>query len=392
MRFYYKAVRPDNRIVEGEVDAQGSSEAISKVASQGLRPILIKPIKSVRFDIKLFSGQRVTLEDKVFITKYLSLMLKVGTDLFKAIDILVEDFDKPAVKTLLLEIRSNLEKGQPFYTTFAHYPKVFSPVFVNLIKAGEVSGNLERVFDQLSVSLEKEKDLNSKIKASLTYPVILFFASILILVLLVSFSLPKIANVFLSGGMNPPPFSKIVFTVGLFIGDNLTWILLLLVVFLFGGWFALFKTLTGRKLLYNFALKIPVIKKVIKEISLQRFAATLSSLLTSGLPIIESIEITAQSVGMPELKSALLRISKEGIAKEPVFPKVVSNLVAVSEKSGHIESILTTLADFYAKEIESSVKSLVSFIEPIMLMLIGVVVGVIALAVIVPVYQLTSSF
>ena len=402
MRFYYKAVRPDSRIAEGEIEAQGSSEAIAKVASMGLKPILIKPIKRFSFQVGALVHQKITLEDKVFITKYLSLMLKVGTDLFKAIDILIEDFDKPAVKSLLLEVRSSLEKGQPFYTTFAHYPKIFSQVFVNLIKAGEVSGNLERVFDQLSTSLEKERELNSKIKSSLTYPIILFFASILVLVLLVSFSLPKIATVFLSGGMNPPTFSRIVFTVGLFIGNHLALILSLLGLLIFGGFLFFFKTLVGKKFLFNLALRLPVINRVLKEISLQRFAATLSSLLSSGLPIIEALEITADSVGLPELKNALLRISREGITrgltvgeafrKEPFFPKVVSNLIAVSEKSGHIENILATLADFYAKEVESSVKALVSFIEPIMLLLIGVVVGTIALAVIVPVYQLTSSF
>ena len=158
----------------------------------------------------------------------------------------------------------------------------------------------------------------------------------------------------------------------------------------------------GRRVMYDFGLRIPVIKKVVKETSLQRFASIFSSLMTSGLPILESLEITADSVSMPELKDALFRISREGISKgltvgeafrkEPVFPKVVSNLISVSEKSGHIEKILDTLADFYANEIESSVKSLVSFIEPVLLLFIGLIVGVIALAIIIPVYQLTSNF
>jgi len=155
-------------------------------------------------------------------------------------------------------------------------------------------------------------------------------------------------------------------------------------------------------MLYTIALRVPVIRQIIKQLSLQRFASTLSSLLSSGIPIVEAIDITASSVGMPELEQALNRISREGIAKgltvgeafrkEPVFPKVVANLVAVSEKSGHLEEILKTLAGFYTGEIESSVKSLVAFIEPVMLFMIGIVIGTIALAIIVPVYQLTSSF
>jgi len=403
MKFHYRAIRPDMRMVEDDIEANDMTQAITKVASLGLRPITLKPVKALGFGIGKMGSQKITLEDKVFITKYLSLMLKVGTDLFKAIDILIDDFDKPAVRSLLLEIRSNLEKGQPFYITFAKYPKQFSSVFVNLIKAGEVSGNLEMVFEQLSTSLEKEKELTGKIKSSLTYPVILFIASIFVLILLVSFSLPKIAGVFMQeGNTNIPVFSKTVFTIGLFVGDNLVIVLTLLFSIMIGSYFFFIKSMLGRRVMYDFGLRIPVIKKVVKETSLQRFASIFSSLMTSGLPILESLEITADSVSMPELKDALFRISREGISKgltvgeafrkEPVFPKVVSNLISVSEKSGHIEKILDTLADFYANEIESSVKSLVSFIEPVLLLFIGLIVGVIALAIIIPVYQLTSNF
>ncbi len=402
MRFHYKAINSKGKLVEADLEAIDMAAALASIGSSGMKPISLKPVKKLSFNFGNVFGQKITLEDKVFITKYLSLMLRVGTDLFRAINILIEDFDKPIIKSLLIEIRSNLEKGQPFYTTFAKYPKSFSPVFVNLIRAGEVSGNLERVFSELSISLEKERDLTSKIKSALTYPVILFVASIFILILLVSFALPKIANVFLSGGLKPPAFSQLVFTVGLFIGDHLAILLILLVVIVVGGLFFFIKTSLGKKTIYDFALRLPVIKRVIREISLQRFAATLSSLLSSGLPIIESIEITSDSVGVPELKNALHRIAQEGIAKgltvgeafkrEPAVPKIVSNLIAISEKSGHLEEILLTLSNFYASEVEGAVKSLVSFIEPVMLLMIGMVIGTIALAVIIPVYQLTNTF
>jgi type II secretory pathway component PulF len=402
MKFTYKAVKPDGRILEGEIDAEAMSGVLAQIASMGLKPISVRPIKKRILESSLLRGQRITLEDKVFITRYLSLMLKVGTDLFKAIDILIEDFDKPAVRSLLIEMRTNLGKGIPFYMTFAKYPKLFSAVFVSLIKSGEVSGNLEKVFEQLSVSLEKDRDLQNKIKSSLTYPVILAVGATIVLILLVSFSLPKIAGVFLQGSVQPPTFSRIVFSVGLFIGDHLTIILSTLVIFGVGGALFLFRTLIGKRFAYDVALRIPVIKKVIREIAIQRFASTLSSLLSSGISIINALEITADSIGMPELKDALHRIAREGISKgltvgeafrkEPVFPKAVSNLIAVSEKSGHLESILGTLAEFYTGEIETAVKSLVSFIEPVMLVLIGVIVGTIALAIIVPVYQLTASF
>ena len=402
MKFHYKAIDQKGRAVESDIEAVGMPEALALIAAKNLKPLSLRPAKKKASGLKKLFAKKINLEDKVFITKYLSLMLKVGTDLFRAINILIEDFDKEVVKNLLIEIRTNLERGQPFYTTFAKYPKSFSPVFVNLVKAGEVSGNLERVFSELSTTLEKERDLTSKIKSALTYPVILFVASILMLVLLVSYSLPKIANVFMSGGLKPPGFSRIVFSVGLFVGDHLAILLTLLVLIVGGGIFFFAKTELGKKTLYDIALHIPVIKRVIREMSLQRFAATFSSLLTSGLPIIESLEVTAESVSVPELKSALHRIAQEGIAKgltvgeafkrEPAIPIIMANLIAISEKSGHLEEILLTLASFYAGEVEGAVKSLVSFIEPVMLLMIGVVIGTIALAVIIPVYQLTNTF
>lgn len=402
MKFRYKALDAQGKIVEDTLQATGATDALVKIGGMKLRPVALQEIRALPFDLKKYFQGKITLQDKIFIMKYLSLMMKVGTDLFKAINILIDDFEKRTVQDLLIEIRSNLEKGKPFYTTFAKYPKSFSSVFVNLIRSGEVSGKLEKVFDEVSVSLEKDKDLRSKIKSALTYPVILFVASIFILILLVSFSLPKIANVFMSGGFEPPGFSKIVFTVGLFIGDHLV-ILLSALVLLVGGSIIFFtKTLIGRRWLYNIALHTPVIKKVIKNIAIQRFAATFSSLLSSGLPIIESLEVTADSVGMPDMRAAITRIAQEGIAKgltvgeafrrEVLFPKIVSNLIAVSEKSGHLETVLQILSDFYTKEVEGSIKTLVTFIEPIMLLFIGIVIGTIALAVIVPIYQLTSAF
>lgn len=402
MEFHYKALDKKKKLVEGELIAPNMTAALSRIAELGMQPLSLKPVGGLKLRLNLFGGGKISLEDKVFITKYLALMLKVGTDLFRAINILIEDFEKPEVKRLLIEIRENLEKGKPFYETFAKHPNSFSGVFVNLVKAGEMSGNLEKVFEDLSESLAKEKDLQQKIKSALTYPVILFVTSILILILLVSFSLPKIANVFLSGGLKPPTFSRIIFNVGLFIGDHLAILLTSLVIVVVSGLFFFMRTLIGKKIVYDTALHLPVISKVIKQIAIQRFAATFSSLLSSGLPIIEALNVTADSIGMPELKEALVRIGRDGLAKgltvgeafkqEPVFPKIVSNLIAISEKSGHLEEILLTLSNFYAGEIENGVKSLVSFIEPIMLMLIGVVIGTIALAVIVPVYQLTSTF
>ncbi|MEK7520543.1 MAG: type II secretion system F family protein, partial [Patescibacteria group bacterium] len=192
------------------------------------------------------------------------------------------------------------------------------------------------------------------------------------------------------------------FTIGLFLGDYMVFIMTGAVIFGIAGFYYFRKVESGRRLFWRFINRVPVVSDVLKRIALQRFATTLASLMRAGLPILASLEITADAVGLADLKDALIRISREGVAKgltlgdafrrEPAFPRVVTNLVAISEKAGHIEDVLGTLADFYESEIDVSVKTLVSFLEPIMLLLIGGVIGAIALSIIIPIYQLVGQF
>jgi len=399
-KFHYIASGSGGQVVEGDIEAGSSAAVLGWMSEQGLRPISIKSTERRGLFSKQL-GETITVEDKVFITKYMALMLRVGTDLFRAIDILVADFEKTSVKNLLLEVRESLSKGQPLHTAFANHPKHFSPVFVSLLRAGESSGSLDQVFDRLSVDLEKEKDLRAKIKSALIYPAVLVGLSLGVLFLMLTLVLPRIAETFLSGNIEPPPFSRIVFGIGLFLKNYILLVIPLMVGIGFGLWFFFRKTVAGKKIGRRIAHRIPVVSDIIQKISIQRFCSTLSSLMRSGMPILDAIEITADSVGSEELKTVLMRVSREGIAKgltvgeafrrETYFPKVLVNLLAVSEKAGHMEEVLETLSEFYEKEIDSSIKILVSFLEPALLLVIGFIVGTIALAIIIPVYQLIGQ-
>jgi len=402
MKYRYIASQTDGRVVEGDLEARDTAEALAILSKGQLKPVSLKPVEeAVKRSFTIFGG-KMTMTDLVFMSKYLSLMLKVGTGLLEAINILVADTKKPAVRNILLEIRTTLEQGQPFYTTFAKYPRVFGSVYANLVKAGEASGDLERVFEDLSEELTKQKDLRDRVRGALIYPILLLVGSVLILTFLVGFALPKIADVFLQGGFEPPLFSRIVFSVGLFFNDFGVYIVgFLVIVGALGVWLYRSSEFFKKFLLGIFA-EIPVIRDVVQKIALQRFASTLSSLIRAGMPITDALEITAQAVGNVELSESLMRISREGLMKgltvgeafkrEPFFPQTVASLMSISEKAGHLDEVLATLSDFYTKEIDNSVKSLVSFLEPLLLVLIGVVIGVIALAIIIPIYQLTTQF
>jgi type IV pilus assembly protein PilC len=401
MLYHYIASETDGRLVEADFDADSLGQVLQFLGTKGLRPVSVEPIKGSTSKFTLFRGS-ITVADKVFLTKYLALMLRVGTDLLSAINILIADFDKPAIRDLLLEIRENLSRGQPFYQAFERHPKSFSPVFINLVKAAEQSGNLQATFEDLSKSLQAEAQLRSKVRAALIYPIILVVVATGVVLFLVMFALPKVADAFSQTGINPPIFSRIVFGVGLYIGAHIVTISIVFVAVAAFSIYFFWKNRVGKRILGQVLQHLPVARKVYREIAIQQFASTFSSLIKAGLPILKTITITAEVVGADEFRVSLLRIANEGLAKgltigeafrrETVFPKVVTNLVAISERAGHLEEVMGTLSEFYAANVESDVQSLVAFLEPMLLLAMGLVVGGIALSVIVPVYQLTSQF
>jgi type IV pilus assembly protein PilC len=402
MLFHYVAADEAGKMTEGEYEADALGDVLRFLGGKQLRPISVKPIKQVKLGFMEGLFGNINTSDKVFLTKYLALMLRVGTDLLSAINILLMDFDKPAMRNFLLEVREDLSKGQPFYQAFARHPKDFSPTVINLVKAAEESGSLQKTFETLSVSLEKESEIRSKIKSAMIYPIVLVCMATAIMTFLVTFALPKVANVFSQSGITPPWFSQVVFTVGLFIGANILILLPGTVVVVGALVWVVTKTEPGKKVFSRVLTNLPLVRTVYQELAVQRMASTMSSLMRAGLPIVQTLTIAAETVGLDSYRSALLRVANEGLAKgltigeafrrETVFPKTVSSLVAISEKAGHLDEVLDTLAQFYESNIDANIKALVSLLEPAMLLIMGVMVAVIALAIIVPVYQLTTSF
>lgn len=401
MLYHYLASDKNGKLTEGEIDADSLNGVLQHLIGRELRPLSVKPVREVSVGFRPLRG-RIKIGDKIFLTKYLALMLRVGTDLLSAVNILIADFENRAMKNFLLEVRDNLVRGRPFYESFARYPKVFSSVLVNLIKSAEASGNLEKTFEDLSQSLVQEADLRGRVRAAIIYPIILLSASIVIFGFIAVFALPRIANVFSEGGIEPPFFSRIVFATGIFISDHIIVVGLGIIFLLVGGVYFFRFTLFGRRLFEQVANHLPVIRRVRRDLAVQRFASTLSSLLRAGLPIIDAINITADTVGSAELSYSLRRVSQEGLAKgltigeafrkESAFPRVVVNLVAISEKAGHLDEVLYTLANFYAANIGSLIKSAMAFLEPALLILMGLIVSVVSLSIIIPVYQLTTQF
>lgn len=400
MIYKYSAADKNGKITEGEMEAENLSQVLHFLSQKEMRPVSVKPVKASSTGFFGLFGQ-INLTDKLFLTKYLSLMLKVGTDLLSAINILISDFEKPAMRNFLIEVRENLSQGRPFYQAFANYPRSFSVVFVNLVKASEVSGNLQQTFEELSVSMQREAELKSKVRSALVYPVILSVMAFFIIGFMVTFALPKLANAFLQAGIRPPLFSRVVFGVGLFIGDNIavlgTSFLLITGFLVYFFW----RNPVGKRMASRILETLPFVRNIYNDMAIQTFASTFSSLMKAGLPIIQSINITSEVVTSEKFKVSLKRVSEglsggmtigETFKREKVFPNVVANLVAISEKAGHLEEVLRTLSEFYQANVEAGIKSLVSLLEPALLLIMGIMVAIIALAIIIPIYQLTAQF
>ncbi len=405
MFFHYIAADKNGKVFQSDVEANSLEEVLVLIAKQNWKPISVKPLQEVvkmTSRLAIFENNNIALQDKIFLMKYLSLMLKVGTDLFKAVDILIQDFGKPAIRNFLLEVRSNLERGNQFFISFQNHPEIFSSIVVNLIKAAETSGNLESTLLEISETYTKEADLKSKVRSALIYPVMLVVVSLAIIILLVTFVLPRISVVFEGSGAKMPFLTAILVSFGKFVSSYIIFVAPLFLGFCVSAFWFIFKTEKGKSFLGKILRTTPLVKDIFMKLAIQRFSSTLSSLLKAGIPFIVALEITAEAVGEEEMKRSLIRIAREGIArgvpigeafkKEAIFPQVVVNLIAIGEKSGHVEEILMTLSGFYEKEIDEALKNFVAFLEPALLVIIGIIVAGIAFSVIMPIYQLVSQY
>jgi len=230
MLFHYLAQDAKGHIKEGNINQPNTQAVLEYLTTQKLKPLSVKPLMLEKGRKEFFVFKKgLNLTDKVFLTKYLALMLRVGTDLFSAIDILIQDFESGPARRFLLETRTNLEKGEPFWKTFSQHPDYFSPVVANLIKAGETSGNLETTLNQVSSNLERDRNLQTKVKSSLIYPVALMIMSLFMIIFLVTFAVPKLGEMFLSTGQAVPTYTRIVLSTGMFLNDYWYsyWIILL---------------------------------------------------------------------------------------------------------------------------------------------------------------------
>src|SRR5688572_8954379 len=345
---------------------------------------------------------RVKLPQKIFFTENLRVMVKAGLSLTEALRTLALQTEQKGIKADILDLHADVEKGTSLSAALAKHERLFEPIFVNMIAAGEGSGTLEKTLEQLTTQMRKDYDLISKVKGAMTYPLVVLSATVLIGIGMMIFVVPQILSIFEEIGTDELPLpTKIL----IFVSDSLKAYWPFIIVFVIAAvatFLWAIKTGPGKRVWHKILLKMPIIGPIIMKINLARFARTLSSLLRTDIPIVQGLTITADIVRNVYYHDACIAMSeavKKGetisqvLERNPkIFPPLVIQMTAVGERAGTVDEMLQEIAEFYEKQVEQIMGSLSSIIEPILIIFLGGAVGGIALAIITPIYSLTTKF
>jgi len=350
--------------------------------------------------LSFLSLGKVSLVEKMMLTRNLRIMIIAGVSLPRSLNILSIQARSKKLKKALKQIREEVMKGESFSESLSRHPNIFSEVFINMIKVGEESGTLEKVLQVLTHQMEREHEIKDKIKGAMIYPSVIVLAMIGIGVLMLIMVVPKLAELFNDLGIELPLSTRVVIGLGMFLSKFWYTIPFIALIIYFAFKVSL-KTKLGKIVLDTIVLKIPVISNIIKKINAANTVRTLSSLITAGVPIVRSLEIVSNSLGNTYYKKAMSE-SAERVQKgsklgevikdyESIYPVLVIQMISVGEETGETSSILAKLADFFEEEVANATKNLSSIIEPVLMLIIGAIVGFFAVSMIQPMYSMLGS-
>ena len=397
--FKYTAKNEFGENIKGKVEARNIKQAAAELGVRKLLVIDVHPLTEDSFaSIKgLLFG--VKFNDVVNFTRQLSTMISAGLPLANALSILVQQ-SKAEMSRLVAAVLQDVEGGNTFTKALSKHPDVFTSIYIQLVNAGEVGGVLDDILARLANNMEKTKEFRAKTRGAMIYPVIVVLAMIAVASIMMIFVIPKLSAMYDDFGAELPLPTLILITISNFM-VNFWWLILLLIgggIFAFREWV---KTHAGRVAYDRFLLKIPIMGDLMKKITLTEFARTLSLLLGAGISLLQALEIVTQGVDNIIYKEALQDVYKQVEKGVPVskalgqyddFPPILFQMMSVGEETGKLDEVLGKLATYFEQESEQAVKNLTAAIEPLIMIVLGIGVGAMVIAVILPIYNLTSQF
>lgn len=404
-KFLYIAINSQGRSVTGSLEVMDRSAVIDNLTKQGLRPISIKEGTGASHSFNLndfMGGNKVKNNDLVMFTRQLSAMVGAGVPLLRALSSLQEHAESPALKKILGGIIKDVEGGAQLGDALGKYPNTFSDVYINMVRAGEAAGILDEILKRLALQQEKNATIRKKIKSAMSYPMVLIAITIIAFFGLMFFVIPQIGNILTN--LAGPDAKLPALTLGM----------LAISGFLKAWWFVIIplmigavvlilryiKTPTGKEQFHTLILKIPAINTIIRKVAVARFARTFSALMGAGVPVLEALHVTGRAIGNVVYEKSLIDAAEQVKNGKPfskvieanqLFPSIVSQMLAVGEETGQTDTVLVKVADFYEEEVDVAIDGLSSIIEPVMIVIMGSMVGLIAASVMMPIAGLANQ-
>jgi len=344
--------------------------------------------------------KHVSLVDKLMFTRHLSVMIGAGFSLYQGIETLAKQTKNKFFKKILKEIVNNLKQGKSLAESLAKYPRIFNDFFVNMVKVGEKGGNLKEVLKVLARQMKKDHDLRSKVRGAMFYPSVILLAMVVIIILMMTVVVPKLMVIFQEMEIELPATTKALIAISDFLTSYFyIGILIVLVITVIAGNF--FKTKQGKKALSWFFLHLPLFSKITRKINCARFARSFSSLMESGVPVVESLNVSAQTVNNIFYARSLIETAEEIKKGERIqshlrnyqhlYPVLVTQMIGVGEETGELSNIMQQLADFYEEEVANVMENLTSVIEPVLMIILGAAVALFAISIIQPMYSMMGT-
>ena len=396
--FTYRGTNRSGNSVAGEMNATNKSEAQSLLRRQQITTTKMSE-KGKEFNLPTF-GSGVKAKELAVFTRQFSVMIDAGLPLVQCLEILASQQENKTFQKVLTGTRASVEGGSTLSAAMKQYPKVFDPLYSNMVEAGETGGILDTILQRLSSYIEKNVKLQAAVKSALIYPVGVLTVAGAVITLLLWKVVPIFATLFTGLGVALPLPTKIVIALSHFIGSIFGLLIVVGLVASIVGLKIWYGTPQGRFVLDTVILKLPILGNVMRKIAVARFTRTLGTLISSGVPILESLDITAKTSGNAVVERALFKVRKaleegksltEPLKESGVFPGMVTQMIAVGEQTGAMDAMLQKIADFYEDEVDAAVKDLLTALEPIMIVFLGVVVGGVVISMYLPLFSLIGK-
>jgi len=396
--FAYRGRSRTGQLVIGEMEATTREAVVTQLRQQLVMATSITPkAKPIRLKIPGFGGKVKDKELAVF-TRQIATMIDAGLPLVQCLEVLASQASSKVLKKALTEIRESVEGGSTFAAAIKRHPRIFSTLYANMVEAGEAGGLLDTILNRLAVYIEKAMTLKRKIKGALIYPATIVTVAMAVVIFLLVFVIPTFKALFEGSGAVLPLPTRIVLELSRLVRQHL----LASLGALGAGVFALrlyYRTENGRKVIDSIILRAPVFGELIRKVAVAKFTRTLGTLISSGIPILDALDITAKTAGNKVVEEAVLKtrssISQGKTIADPlkasgVFPPMVVQMISVGEQTGELDSMLAKIADFYDAEVDQAVANLTALLEPLLMVFLGVVVGGVIIAMYLPIFKLVS--